>query len=129
MTWRTRSPAQNFAYVFGMIYLLIGILGFIIVPDSGDELFGVFSLNVPHSIAHGAIGLALLFSSGNRTNAKRVNLIVGIVYGVLAVLGFVNVVVNDWLKANAADDFLHLATATLAIFFGTIGAEGERSRV
>lgn len=128
MTWNTRSAAQNFAYVFGMLYLLLGILGFILAPGSGDELWGVFALNLLHSLAHGVIGLALLFSSGSRANSKRVNLIVGIVYGALALLGFVDVVVDDLLKANTADDFLHLATATLAVFFGTIGAEGDRAR-
>jgi len=111
---------------FGVVYLLLGILGLILVADAGDKLFGVFNVNLAHNLVHLVIGLALLISTGSHSSAKRVNLIVGVVYAVVALLGLVNVLVPDLLKANLADDYLHLATAMLAIFFGTIGAEGER---
>jgi hypothetical protein len=126
-TRHVRSAAQHFAMTFGVIYLLIGILGFILVGDADDKLFGVFSLNLAHNIVHVVIGGALLVSTSSHVTAKRVNLIVGVVYGIVALLGIAGVLVDDLLEANLADDYLHLATATLAIFFGTIGAEGERS--
>jgi hypothetical protein len=126
-TRHSRSAAQHFAMTFGVIYLLIGILGFILVADADDKLLGVFTLNLAHNIVHVVIGGALLVSTSSHATAKRVNLIVGLVYAVVALLGIVDVLVDDLLEANLADDYLHLATGTLAIFFGTIGAEGERS--
>ncbi|MDQ3962319.1 MAG: DUF4383 domain-containing protein [Actinomycetota bacterium] len=128
MARAARSAAQTFALVFGVAYLLVGILGLILAPNSGDELFGVFRLNLIHSLAHLLIGGVLLIV-GTRTHemAKRVNVSVGIFYGLLALLGIANVAVNDLLEANVADDFLHLSTAVLAIFFGTTGAEGRGS--
>lgn len=125
-TRHARSMAQHFAMTFGVVYLLIGILGFILVADPGDKLFGLFTLNLAHNIVHVVIGVGLLISTSSHQSAKRVNLIVGIVYAILALLGLVNVVVPDLLRANLPDDYLHLSTATLAVFFGTIGAEGER---
>ncbi|MEA2451768.1 MAG: hypothetical protein QOG04_478 [Actinomycetota bacterium] len=121
-----KSPAQSFALAFGVVFLLVGILGFILAPDEGDKLFGVFQVNLLHNIIHLAVGALFLVGSGTHVRAKQVNLLVGIVYGLVAILGFANIVVQDLLDANAADDFLHLATAVLALYFGTAGAEGAR---
>lgn len=126
MARATRSAAQTFALAFGVLYLLIGILGLILAPSSGDELFGVFRLNLVHNLAHLLIGgVLLIVGTPTHERAKRVNLGVGIFYGLLALLGIANVFVNDFLEANVADDYLHLSTAVLAIFFGTAGAEGR----
>jgi hypothetical protein len=115
-----------FALVFGVVYLLVGILGFIIADDA-DKIFGVFQVNVLHNLAHLAVGALFLVGSGQHATAKQVNLIIGIVYGLLAVLGLANILVDapdGLLVANDADDFLHLATAVLAVYFGTAGASG-----
>lgn len=121
-----KSPAQMFALVFGAVYILVGILGFVLAPDEGDKLFGIFQVNLLHNVIHLAVGALLLAGSSVHERAKQVNLIVGIVYGLVAILGFANVLVEDLIDANAADDFLHLATAVLALYFGTAGAEGAR---
>jgi hypothetical protein len=122
----TKSPAQMFALSFGVVYLLIGILGFILAPDEGDKLFGLFQVNLLHNLIHLAVGALLLVGSGTHERAKQVNLIIGVVYGIVALLGFPDILVDKLLDANAADDFLHLSTAVLALFFGTVGAEGGR---
>lgn len=127
----SKSPAQLFALVFGVVYLLVGILGFIIADDN-DKLLGVFQVNALHNIAHLAIGALLLVASGKHATAKQVNLGVGIAYGLLAILGLANILVeapDGILDANDADDFLHLATAVLAIYFGTAGASGGAATV
>ena len=124
-----KSPAQQFALVFGVVYLLIGILGFSTVSGADDKLFDVFSINLLHNIVHLAVGAAFLIGSSTRPRAKKVSLVVGIVYGVVALLGFANILIVDLLDLNAADNFLHLATAVLSIYFGTAGAEGARPAV
>lgn len=122
-----KSPAQTFALAFGVVYLLVGILGFILAPDEGDKLFGIFQVNLIHNVIHLVVGALFLAGSSSHERAKQVNLLVGVVYGLAAILGFANIVVEDLLDANAADDFLHLASAVLALYFGTAGAEGARS--
>lgn len=121
-----KSPAQTFALAGGVVFLLIGILGFILAPDEGDKLFGIFQLNLLHSIIHLAVGALFLVGSSSHAKAKQVNLLIGVVYGLVAILGFPDILVDDLLDANAADDFLHLASAVLALYFGTVGAEGAR---
>jgi hypothetical protein len=128
-TSHSKSPAQTFALAAGVAFLLIGILGFILAPDEGDKLLGIFQVNLLHNIIHVAVGALFLAGTTTHVRAKQVNLLVGVVYGLVAILGFANIVVQDVLDANAADDFLHLASSVLALFFGTIGAEGSRPAV
>ncbi|MCA1708768.1 MAG: DUF4383 domain-containing protein [Actinobacteria bacterium] len=121
-----RTPAQQFALAGGVIYLLVGILGFVLAPDAGDKLFGVFTVNLLQNAIHLVVGGLFLAGSSTQVRAKQLNLLVGIVIGLVAALGFANILVDDLLDANAADDFLHLASAVLALYFGTAGAEGAR---
>ncbi len=129
MALTDRSAAQTFALVAGVAYLLLGILGLILAPGDGDELFGVFRVNLAHNLLHLVTGgVFVVVGTPSHERGKLVNLWIGIPYAAIAVLGIANVVVNDLLEANVTDDYLHLSTAVLALFFGTIGAEG-RARV
>lgn len=112
----TKTPAQTFALVFGAVYVLVGILGFVM-----DPILGIFEINLLHNIAHLAVGGLFLYGSKSAAGAKQISLIIGVVYGLLAILGFLDVLVPDLLDANTADDFLHLATAAVALYFGTTG--------
>ena len=111
-----KTPAQTFAMVFGVVYLLVGVLGFVM-----DPILGIFEVNLLHNIAHLGVGALFLVGSKSHAMAKQVCLIIGVVYALLAVLGFMNVLVPDLLDANDADDFLHIATAAVALYFGLSG--------
>lgn len=126
-----RTPAQVFATAFGVVYLLIGVVGFFVTgfdnfADATTEELIVFGINPLHNIVHIAVGLLLLAGARTHTGAKQMNLLIGVVYGLVTVVGLANVLVDDILSANNADDFLHLVTAVLALYFGTAGAEGAR---
>lgn len=126
-TASARTPAQMFGLVFGVVYVLIGIAGFFVADSftggqASDKLI-VFPVNHMHNIVHLAIGGALLFGSTRADLARTVNLGVGIVYALVAVLGFLGVVTPELINdRGVSDDFLHLGTAILAIYFGTAGA-------
>ncbi|MGH2753207.1 MAG: DUF4383 domain-containing protein [Actinomycetota bacterium] len=126
----SRTPAQLFALVFGAVYLLVGIAGFFVTgfdnfagETYNDELI-IFPVNPLHNLVHLAIGAVWLGSAARHDTAKSVNLLIGAAYALVALLGFVGVLnflaIED---AGSADNFLHLATALLAIYFGTAGAE------
>ncbi len=61
------GPARAYARIFGAIYLLLGILGFI-VPDLfgllGDEGYNIID-NIVHLVL-GALGLFVGFAAGSR---------------------------------------------------------------
>lgn len=117
----TKTPGQIFGLAFGAVYVLVGILGFV-AAGGGDGTLLAFDVNPLHNIAHLAVGGLLLYGSRSVEMAKTINLVVGAVYLLLAILGFAGIVVEDLINANAADHVLHLATALLALYFGTAGS-------
>ena len=115
-----KTLGQMFGLVFGAIYVLIGLIGFV-----NDPILGIFNVNALHNIIHLAVGGLLLYGSTRADLAKNINLLVGVVYALVALLGFLNIIVPDLIdakgKGGTADDFLHLGTAILGIYFGTVG--------
>jgi hypothetical protein len=134
-TGTTRTPAQTFALVFGVVYLLVGIVGFFVTGFDGfaaksySEKLILFPLNPLHNIVHIAIGALWIGAASKHASAKSTNMLIGVVYAVVAVLGMVGVLkflaIQD---IGSADNYLHLATAALAIYFGSAGAEGTGTR-
>lgn len=123
-----RTPAQLFGLAFGIVYLVVGLVGFAITgfddfASQTDEKLLVFAINPLHNVAHLGVGALLLVGSGRHETAKSINLAVGLVYLLLGILGLAGgILVEDVLNNNSADTFLHLGTAALAIYFGTAGA-------
>ncbi len=115
-----KTPTQMFALVFGAVYLLVGLLGFI-----NDPILGIFDVNALHNIVHLGVGAAWVFSSRDHATAKVVSLAIGVVYLLVAALGFVATDLTESLLdigsdfSGTADNFLHLASGALGVFFGT----------
>ena len=127
-----RTNAQNFAVVFGVVYLLIVILGFIVTGFDDfagktyeDELL-VFPVNPLHNLVHIALGAVWLAAAGSHDRARGANLLLGGVLGLVTILGALGVLrflaIED---LGSPDNFLHLITAALSLYFGTAGAEAE----
>jgi hypothetical protein len=118
-----RTLAQKLAWLFGVVFLLVGILGFIpgITEDapgsfSGENsegsLFGAFQTSVLHNIAHLAFGLGILAARKHAT-ALTYLLVSGIAYTGLFLIGILGQM--DWLPADDTDDWLHLGLAVLLL--------------
>ncbi len=135
--------AQRFAQVFGIIYLLIGILGFIpiepflvgVIPNVigpfNALLLGLFPVNWLHNLAHIGIGVAGLAVYRNPVTARSYALALGVIYALLAVLGLILPTLFGLLPlGGAADIILHLLTALLAFgaYFASPEVRGAASR-
>jgi hypothetical protein len=124
--------AQRFAQVFGVIYLVIGILGFIPIapilvpiemagPYGGvigpfeGFLLGLFPVNWLHNLAHIAIGVAGLASYRSLAGARSYALVIGVLYIVLAVVGLFLPTFFGLLPLGGLDITLHALTAILAL--------------
>lgn len=130
------SPNRLLATLFGAVYVVVGLLGFVVtggvqfLATEGGLLLGVFEVNPLHNIAHLLIGGALLIAGLSTTSAaKTVNTTVGAVYLLLGVVGFslVNTALNV-LALNTADHFLHLASALVLLGVGLTADKGARAR-
>ena len=114
-----RTLAQKLAFLFGVVFLLVGILGFIpgitedapgsfAGEDSDGSLFGVFQTSVLHNLAHLAFGIGILAARKHDT-ALTYLLVGGVAYLGLFLIGIAGAM--DWLPADDTDDWLHLALA------------------
>ncbi len=109
--------AKNILYVLGAVFIIIGLLGF--VMDS--PLLGLFAVDTLHNIVHLASGiLALIFASRGDSQARMFALVLGIVYALVTVLGFLagDDKILGLLIVNGADNILHLVLAIVLLAVG-----------
>lgn len=124
------SLNRQFGYVFGAVYLLVGIVGFFLTgfdgfaATEGPQLI-VFRVNPLHNIVHLLVGALLLAgAAGGVQRAKSVNILVGAVYLLVAIVGpFITGTELNILALNTADHILHALTAVLALAVGLKGEE------
>jgi Domain of unknown function (DUF4383) len=84
---------KTLALLFGVVFLLIGILGFVPAVAPNEMLLNIFHVNAAHNAVHLLTGIvALLAGMAGVGASKTFFKIFGVVYGLVAVLG---VVVGD----------------------------------
>jgi uncharacterized membrane protein HdeD (DUF308 family) len=119
------SPNRLVGAIFGVVYLLVGLLGFFVTgfdnfadKANNESLLG-FEVNPLHNIVHLLIGAVLLAAAlRNRSSAKGANTFVGAVYLIVGIIGLF--IANDTsdlniLSLNGADNVLHLASALVLL--------------
>ena len=129
----TRSPVQLAAAVVSVVFVLVGILGFIpgaidydalqLAGTQSDALLlGIFQVSVLHNIVHllfGVVGLAM-----SRTAAAARTFLIGggLIYVVLWLYGlFIDLdSAANFVPLNTADNWLHLALAAGMILLGVV---------
>lgn len=103
-------------YVLGVVLVIIGVLGFF----SGETVLGIFAVDTLHNIIHLASGvLALIFASRGADQARTAALVLGIVYALVTILGFLGGdSILGFIANNASDNWLHLVLAVVFLIFG-----------
>lgn len=112
---------QKLAKLFGIIFIAVGILGFIPGITSNGHLLGIFEVDTLHNVIHLLSGIVALMCAGSTMKAKTYFKVFGVVYGLVTVLGFLNgATVLGLIGVNVADNLLQLviSVAALAIGFG-----------
>ena len=131
------SLARMVVLAFGAVYVVVGVLGFLgdpIVMDashadmesaSGD-LLGLFPINVVHNIVHLLIGAFLLWGATRHDRAVLSARVVGAVYLLVGLLGFVAPDTFGLMPIGGNDIWLHLATAAVLLGVSFMNEEPER---
>lgn len=115
------------ALLFGAVLALVGVLGPVLAGPEGELI--IFGRNYLHDVVHlgsGVAGIAAGYYAGGKY-AAAYNKIIGAVYALVTVLGFVFFsVFADLIALNTADNYLHLLLALvfLAVGFG-FSARGD----
>lgn len=120
--------AKKLAGIFGIVFVLVGILGFFSNPIVGA--MGYFETDLLHNLVHLIIGVVLLLVVVNAPGKSSLWLkIIGALYLVLALLGFVTVTGSGNLLGlvliNGADNYLHLVLGVIILGAGFMCSDGH----
>jgi hypothetical protein len=130
----TRHLVQKAALAVAVVFLLVGVLGFIpgVTTDyssmsfaghhSDAKLLGVFEVSVLHNIVHLLFGLAGLALARTVSGARLYLIGGGAVYLVLWLYGLVvgQESAANFVPLNPADDWLHLVLGLGMIALGLL---------
>ena len=128
--------ARKLALLWGAAFLLTGVLGFVPNPLVGPN--GLFLTNAAHNIVHLLIGIVLFAGSrGTEGTASRTQVAMGILYLVLAVLGYTMVgtahsntdMMLGIVHINGTDTWLHVGLGLALIATGMISRSSARAGV
>lgn len=109
---------KSFTLALGVVLLAIGIFGSI--TGGHDHSLIIFGINTTHNIVHILSGLAAIIAALASFKAAKVFcLLFGVVYGVVAIAGFMNIPqVVTLLNLNTPDNWLHLGISVACLYFG-----------
>ena len=118
----TRTRVQIAALAVGIVFLLLGILGFIpgvtsnysdlqfATHESEARLLGIFQVSILHNIVHLLFGVAGLAMASTVALARNYLVFGGAIYLVLFLYGLLvgQDSAANFVPVNTADDILHL---------------------
>lgn len=133
---------RTFALVFGIIYLLVGISGFVpglnqmghpdpgadlVVDSFSGRLLGLFPVNILHNVVHMAIGLWGILASRSVAGSRLFGKGLAIFYGLLAILGLIPGLntLFGLVPIYGHDVWLHALSALIAAYFGFVARAGD----
>lgn len=141
-TTYAETPVQKAALVFGIVFLVVGVAGFIpglttnldAILFAGHEsealLLGVFQVSILHNLVHVLYGVVGLAAATGFAFSKNFLIWGGAVYAVLLVYGLF--LTGDhpanFVPLNAADNWLHAALAVAMIALGVVLGRDDRVR-
>ena len=129
-----RTPVRTAALAVSVVFLLVGVLGFIpgVTSDYGAmafaghqsdaHLLGVFQVSILHNIVHLLFGLVGLAMARTASGARLYLIGGGAVYLVLWLYGLVvgQDSAANFVPVNSADDWLHLLLGLGMIALGLL---------
>lgn len=109
------SLVKTVTWLLGIVLVAVGVLGFV-----NDPVLGLFEVDTMHNIVHLLSGIIAIGAAVSGQSYARLYLIIfGIVYGAVAVIGFVDgSSILGLFTINQADNYLHTAIALLSLAVG-----------
>jgi hypothetical protein len=128
---RERSDIQRAALLFGIIFLAVGVLGFIpgittdydnltVFDGVGAKLLGIFGVNILENVVHLLYGVAGLAAASSWAMSKNYFIWGGAIYVALWLYGLVidETSSANFIGVNMAAHWLHLALGVTMIAVG-----------
>ncbi len=137
-----RTKVQRAAQAVGIVFLLVGILGFIpgitsnydTMEFAGHQseamLLGIFQVSILHNIVHLLFGIAGLAMAKTVSGARNYLLVGGIIYAVLWIYGLVigQDSAANFVPLNSADNWLHFFLAVGMVALALLLTRDNRAK-
>jgi sterol desaturase/sphingolipid hydroxylase (fatty acid hydroxylase superfamily) len=126
----SRSAAVKISLGLGLVYLLIGVLGFIpgiTHPSSAPGqglLLVIFAVNTVNNLAHLVLGAALVWAATTDNKVRMVNRGMAAVFAILVVGSLVAPIVEG-VAINPPDTGLHLVSLLVTAAIGFMAVRRE----
>ena len=132
---RDRPLIQSAALIVGVVFLLVGILGFIpgittnyddlkfAGHDSSAQLLGIFDTSILHNIVHLLFGVAGIILAKTIDGARSFLIGGGVIYLALFLYGAIwghDEASSNFVPVNWADNVLHLALGVGMVAVGVV---------
>jgi len=105
--------AKTFSMVIGLLFLLIGILGFFF-----ENLLGIFHLDAVHNTVHLAFGILGVLAAAKDSFAKLFARAVGILYLLAGLIGFFVPELFGLMPVGLSENILHLIIGAIGLYIG-----------
>ncbi|HEV8597826.1 MAG TPA: DUF4383 domain-containing protein [Gemmatimonadales bacterium] len=108
------------ARLLGIVFVAVGILGFVPQATPNGLLLGIFPVSTWHNVAHLVLGLWGLSVGASFAGAVRYMRSLTAIYALLAVLGLIASTSNLFgvIPLHGPDVWLHAGLAVVAAYFG-----------
>ena len=117
--------AKTAALVIGLVFIAVGLLGYVDNPIIGESETAIFHADSVHNIVHIVSGvLFVLVAMASPANAGMFCKVFGTVYLLLGVLGLFRIgsdgmtTLLGFLHVNGADNYLHIALGIAILLAG-----------
>ncbi|WP_205326088.1 DUF4383 domain-containing protein [Glycomyces sp. YM15] len=138
---RGRAPVQMIAMVVSLVFILVGVLGFIPGVTSGFDsmsfaghhsearLLGVFEVSVLHNLVHLLFGIVGFLMIRSISGAVTYLITGGAIYLVLWLYGMLIDLDSsaNFIPVNDADNWLHLGLGIGMVGFGAAFARSAKT--
>jgi hypothetical protein len=117
------STVQRITLGLGIVYVAIGILGFIpgitvpAGPPGQGLLLGIFAVNTLHNIVHLIAGAVLIWGGLSAANVTTANKVMAVVFALLVPVSLI-APIAEGVAINLPDTFLHIVSALVTGYLG-----------
>lgn len=107
------------AVLFGICFIFVGVAAFFTAfVSTNGLLFGLFTVNTMANVVHILTGVIAIMAATTTNTSRLFFKCFGIIYLIMAILGFWQEGDLLFMRASTADNILHLILSILALYFG-----------
>lgn len=121
------STNQKITVGFGLVYIVVGILGFVpgvtVPTDKPGQglLLGIFAVNAIHNVVHLVAGAILVWGGLSADRVTTVNKFMAVVFALLVPVSLI-APIAEGVAINLPDTLLHLVSALLTGYLGFLAS-------